>query len=70
MIDQKLSFTENIDFMYKKAQQRLFIFPGNLNVLILVSVSRNLYTEVWLKASSLWILSHGMATWLSRTEQS
>ena len=23
MIDQKLSFTENIDFMYKKAQQRL-----------------------------------------------
>ena len=62
MIDQKLSLTENIDFMYKKAQQRLFVFSGNLNVLILVSVSWNLYTEVWLKASSLWILSHGMAT--------
>ena len=53
VIDQKLSFTENVDFDYKKAhkkKKRQKIFSGNLKVLTL---SWNLYTEAWLKVSSL-----------------
>ena len=46
MIDQKLSLTENIDFMYKKAQQRLYLLRKlkrfNISLRILESVYRSL----------------------------
>ena len=46
VLDERLSFGEHVDYVYKRAQQRLFYWES-WKALMLASTFSNLSTEVW-----------------------
>ena len=71
VIDQKLSFTENIDFLSKKAQQRLYLLGKlesfKVSLHILGSVHRSLTESVLIFGIVTW---YGSLTVKNRTKLS
>ena len=69
VIDQKLAFNENVDHVYKEAQQQLFLLRKltslNVGPHILESGYRSLIKKVFLASTLL----RGMVSSLSRTGQ-